>query len=411
MDSVGVKMVNSKGEEDLITLNHLVNLIKDNKIDNEVASVWLQNYLTFLKIDIPAFYKSVGLNLAVPIKMVKLFPSILKHNSLPKAITDLHISIFSDIERQSSEEFRLNIEDDTEKNIQFLIEAIDNESVLLFTEYIIWANSLLVSLGMTSTTLIRFLITMRIVIAESELHKGCLYIDAAIKLLLDGNTISSSSSICFTQTPESKQYLAFLLDKKKSEAKKYILDLIENGMDIKQIYIDVFQASQYELGRLWELNEITVAQEHYATAVTNSIMSIVSTYFSSENKNGLKVITTCVGSEQHAMGIRVVNDFLEMDGWETYYMGANVPTKSVLSAIEEVEPDILALSVTLTPHIKQLRELITEVKNHFPRLKILVGGYPFLRDNSLWKKMSADGFASSSWNVSEIALEIIRGGK
>ena len=36
-----------------------------------------------------------------------------------------------------------------------------------------------------------------------------------------------------------------------------------NGISVKDIYLHVFQSSLYEIGRLWQENKITVAQEHY----------------------------------------------------------------------------------------------------------------------------------------------------
>lgn len=36
---------------------------------------------------------------------------------------------------------------------------------------------------------------------------------------------------------------------------------------------------------------------------------------------------------QHEIGMRMVADFFEMEGWDTYYLGANTPTRSILQTI------------------------------------------------------------------------------
>lgn len=386
-------------------LEFLINKNNNQHHISHQITLWLDTYLNFLEINKKVFYKSFN---------IKINNSNLLHSDTPikrsyiaKEITKIHLLLFADKEKQTSEEFIEYNEQEIENHIQFLEQAISNESILLFTEYIAWLNSVHSSLGMTTNTLIRLLVSMKLVVNESVLHKGTIYLDSALRLLNSGNIVSTSSSICFTQTPESKKYLSLTLNKQKNEAKDFIIELIENGKDIKSIYTEIFQASQYELGRLWELNEISVAQEHYCTAVTNSIISIVAAQSNYIKKNGLKAITTCVGSEQHAMGIRIINDFLEFDGWETYYMGANVPSKAILSAIQEIEPDFIALSVTLTPHIKQLKEIISDIKSNIPSLKIIVGGYPFLRDKVLWQKVGADGFALNAWDINEEALRLL----
>ena len=52
-------------------------------------------------------------------------------------------------------------------------------------------------------------------------------------------------------------------------------EALRNGARIQDLYADVFQDALYEVGRLWETNAITVAQEHMATAVTQYVMAHV----------------------------------------------------------------------------------------------------------------------------------------
>ena len=46
-----------------------------------------------------------------------------------------------------------------------------------------------------------------------------------------------------------------------------------NGGLIPDIYRDVFQDALYEIGTLWETNQISVAEEHMGTAITQYVMS------------------------------------------------------------------------------------------------------------------------------------------
>jgi Predicted cobalamin binding protein len=70
-----------------------------------------------------------------------------------------------------------------------------------------------------------------------------------------------------------KNYKDALLNVQRYEASRMIFKAVEDGMDIKDIYIHVFESSQHEIGRLWQNNMITVAQEHFCTAATQMIMS------------------------------------------------------------------------------------------------------------------------------------------
>ena len=104
------------------------------------------------------------------------------------------------------------------------------------------------------------------------------------------------------------------------------MDAIQHGTSVHDIYLHVFQRSQYEVGRLWQTNQISVGQEHLCTAATQLIMSqLYPLIFGTERKNR-RIVAACVGGDLHEIGIRMVADFFEMDGWDTFYLGADVPT-------------------------------------------------------------------------------------
>ena len=196
----------------------------------------------------------------------------------------------------------------------------------------------------------------------------------------------------------SKTYLNLLLEAKRSEAGILILQAVENGVSIKDIYLKVFQASQYEIGYLWQTNQISVAQEHFCTAATQMIMSQLYPYIFNSEKKGLRMVASCVGGELHEIGLRMVTDFFEMAGWDTYYLGASTPTKSILETIESYNANVLAVSTAMTFHINATKDLISEVKNSqaTKNTHVLVGGRPFNLAPELWKQVNADGYAQDA---------------
>ncbi len=52
----------------------------------------------------------------------------------------------------------------------------------------------------------------------------------------------------------------------------------------------------------------------------------------------------CVGGEVHEIGMRVVVDFFEIAGWDTYQLGVNAPGESVLRNSVEHCADPLLIS-------------------------------------------------------------------
>lgn len=206
----------------------------------------------------------------------------------------------------------------------------------------------------------------------------------------------------------AQRYLQTLLDGKRHDASQLIMNAVQNGTEIRDIYLYVFQRSQREIGRLWQLNQVSVAQEHFCTAATQLIMSQLYPYIFNHDKNGRTLIATCVGNELHEIGVRMVADFFEMAGWDTYYLGANTPTDSIINAIFDHQANMLAISATMTYHISTVTNLIKAVRAEaIHPTKVLVGGYPFNASPQLWQHVGADGYALDALEAINIANNLI----
>ena len=197
----------------------------------------------------------------------------------------------------------------------------------------------------------------------------------------------------------ANRYLQALMQGDRPTASGLILDAVESGVAVHDIYLNVFQPALYEIGRLWQTNQISVAREHYCTAATQMIMSQLFPYVSLRaRKNGGVVVTTCVEGDLHEIGGRMVADFLEMAGWETYHLGANTPTKSVVAELIERRAHVLGISASVSFDVAAVADLIAAVRTtqQCADIKILVGGYLFNQDRVLWLKLGADGYAADA---------------
>lgn len=193
----------------------------------------------------------------------------------------------------------------------------------------------------------------------------------------------------------SQNYMNLLLGGDRKKAFELIKGAVEKGKPVQDIYLEVFQSTQRRIGELWQKNLISVAQEHYCTAATQSIMAQLYPYIDTKNKTkNNKILIACVGGELHELGALMVTDAFEMDGWNTYYVGANAPSETLLAAIREQQPDILGISVTISFNIPKAIELIDLIRSNdrSHRIKIIVGGRAFNMAPDLWHKLKVDGF-------------------
>ena len=115
-------------------------------------------------------------------------------------------------------------------------------------------------------------------------------------------------------------------------------------------------------------------------------------------RRGKTLVAVCVSDELHEMGVRMVADFFEMDGWNTYFIGANTPTQSLIAAVKERKADVVALSSTMSFHLPSVDHHIRSLRQDpdTRHVKIIIGGYPFNIVPGLWQKVGADAYAGSA---------------
>lgn len=316
-------------------------------------------------------------------------------------VTEEHYRIQPDLfERYGKPGFEKSRRD-TVYTLQYLAESVQMDSPSLFVHYIGWLKQLLSGYGLTAADIrLKLELVLRCVRAERRDE----WTDRTVRILEMGILRTSEPA----ETPsfiverhrlgrEARMYLDALLRSDRLEAYALIDGLVERGESIRDIYQYVFQASQYEVGLLWQTQRISVADEHYCTAITQSAMSRLYQRWIGDERpaRGGVLVSACVGGELHEIGLRMLTDVFEMEGWDTHYLGASADEERLLDEVLRRGADIVALSATMTFHVHIMKKLISALRadERTAKAMILVGGLPFNVDPSLWRKIGADGYA------------------
>ena len=300
-------------------------------------------------------------------------------------------------------------------HFSYLSEALAANDNVLFIDYVSWAKVLFAGLKFPASILPTTLHFMKLAIesklppdlasiATSCINDAMEHLDSVpevpVSFIHPGNPFYEMAD----------QYLQTILTGDRQVASKLILDSVAQGTSIMDIYLHVFQPVQQEIGRLWQTNQVSVAQEHFCTIVTQMIMSALYPQIFAKTKVGQTAILTSVGGELHEIGIRMVADFLEISGWDTYYLGANTPTESIIRSIIQQNAKVIAISATISFHVSLVTDLIAQIRANplVSSVKIMVGGYPFNISQDLWKKVGADGYAKDAKEAVFIAQKLLQ---
>lgn len=306
------------------------------------------------------------------------------------------------------------IKSDIPYNLNYLAQALAVDEESIFSNYYNWLHTVLKERGVEAEFLKKHLQALKNVLKRELGQQEFKFIQnflnqADLSFKEADNHYKSFIDADNLLAEKAENYLSLLLEMKREEAVEYILDLVDQGITIEDIYLKIFQNVQYEIGRLWQLNQISIAQEHYATSVTQLAMSQLYPKIFTSFKKGKKALTTCIGDELHELGIRMVADLLELNGWDTVHLGSNTPAVEILKLIEDKNVDLLAVSITLPKQLEESRSLINSVRqnNKLSKVKILVGGRLFMQNKGLWQKIGADGFASNAKEAVKVADSIL----
>lgn len=226
----------------------------------------------------------------------------------------------------------------------------------------------------------------------------------------DINDVKEEISKKYELKDTAQKYLNKLLTGDNSNADELLYQALDNGKSLQYIYLNILQPVLVEIGKLWETNQIEVFQEHF---MTNHIYTVLdklkdrTTKKKNEKYAHKNILLISVSGEQHQIGLRMINNLLEINGFKTFYLGTNLPNRSVLKAIKNYEADLLLISVTLIEHLNQARNLIQSIRNNKSArdIDIIVGGAAFQRFK--WEDIGADGYGIDAGEAIEKIKEII----
>lgn len=283
---------------------------------------------------------------------------------------------------------------DSAYHIDFLASAIQTGAPNAFSEYARWATRVLASRGMEPRLISESLRAIPDSL-ESELTEGQ---QRVVRSLIEQAAAECTEDAVQIVDPRERMndlqstYLHAMLSGDRRVARQIALDALDSGLELSDFYLDVLQECMYAVGELWETNQISVADEHLATAITQSVMAEVYQRIPWIEERKGRVVVTGVQSELHQIGAHLVADTLDLNGWDVMFLGTNLPNNDVFGMIEKHQADVLGVSTTMLLNTGHVIDMIDQARERFgDDLHIIVGGAAFRSRPDLWQEIGADG--------------------
>lgn len=206
----------------------------------------------------------------------------------------------------------------------------------------------------------------------------------------------------------ARRFLLALLEGRSNDAVREVNAAMDDGAEAKDIHEHVLSRVQREVGRMWQMGELHIAEEHLGSRIVERVLGVIRERSERAKPIGKRALTASVAGNFHDIGLRMVADQLEIAGWDVMHVGANLPHKDAVQAAIDFEVHLVAIAATLVPHLGATAELISQLRAdpQTARLPILVGGTPFGIAGDLHLAVGADAAALSATDAVKRANEL-----
>ena len=197
-------------------------------------------------------------------------------------------------------------------------------------------------------------------------------------------------------------------------APAFVRALMEDGVTVESIFLDLLGPTARDLGIRWEDDECSFVDVTVALGRLQRVLRDLSQTFQTDAQRDPDgaghVLLTCLPGEQHTLGLILVAEFLMRDGFRVL-VGAPWSESDLLTQVRTEWFDVIGFSAGCDSRIGHLKREIARIRaaSRNPDVRILVGGQVFSLEQDLVKRVGADGWARDAREAPDAVRAILSG--
>ncbi len=183
---------------------------------------------------------------------------------------------------------------------------------------------------------------------------------------------------------------------------------LEEKIEVQEIINNGLIAGMEVIGVRFKNNDIFIPEVMISAHAMRTGMDILKPLFKSSNieSKGVVIIATVKG-DVHDIGKNLVAMMFEGGGFTVIDLGIDVGADKMVSAVQEHNPDIVALSTLLTTTMENMKDIIEGLKTNGLRdkVQIMIGGAAVHQEYA--EEIGADGYAKDASLALDKAKELL----
>lgn len=329
-----------------------------------------------------------------------------------KAVSDRFYATHGSAYQRFGVRGREACQEDIAFHLEFLRPVLEFGLLKPMVDYLHWLDSVLTARGIPTEHVALSLDWLAEYVVETmKSPHGAIVVHAlqAVRAAFQGASPVSSPLPVLEAWPASAEFEAALLLGDQRSSLAIVNRLMDAGHSLVEIEGHVIQPAMYAIGEKWQTNQVTVAQEHMATAVAQMVMVMGLLRSPLPTPNGKRVLLACVEGNQHGVGVSMVSDAFQLAGWDVHYLGANVPTASLVQHVVETRPDLVGLSVSFPQQLRVVRDVIARFSAQLgtARPPVIIGGLAINRFDRIAAILGADSSSVNAQSAVTQALSMV----
>ena len=202
----------------------------------------------------------------------------------------------------------------------------------------------------------------------------------------------------------SEELVSAIADMRDEEAVDLARRLLDAGTPPLEILDDCRRAMAV-VGQRFEDEEYFIPELILAGETLRAISDIVKPRMTGEAeaaKNG-KIVLGTVAGDIHDIGKDIVSFMLDVNGFEVFDLGVDVPPETFVAKVREVRPEVVALSGFLTLSFDAMKETVDALSEAGLRggVKIMIGGGTV--DENVRAYAGADAYGDTAADAVKLA--------
>jgi MerR family transcriptional regulator, light-induced transcriptional regulator len=202
----------------------------------------------------------------------------------------------------------------------------------------------------------------RVRLMQQKLWAGLSTAEAAREVLrMEGGDELADAAVA--SPAELGRELGEALESFDDERAHELLDALLGLHGLERAIRDALMPYLAGLGDRWARNEVSVAQEHFASRLIEGRMLALARGWN--RGPGHRAVLACPSGEEHTLPLICFGLILRNRGWRNVYLGADTPTSSVHMAADTIGADVVVLAAVSSDRFAPIaRELAPLAARH-----------------------------------------------